>query len=150
MNTAKRANCRVLIIANQKGGVAKSASAVNLSAALALNGKKVLMIDADSQGTGSNMFGIDDVDSLEITLATVLGKIINDEDVDPSEGIIKNAEGVDILPSNIDLAALEASLVNVMNYPILSYPIHRSSTRACARIEPAGRKELMYDETITI
>lgn len=115
MNTAKRANCRVLIIANQKGGVAKSASAVNLSAALALNGKKVLMIDADSQGTGSNMFGIDDVDSLEITLATVLGKIINDEDVDPSEGIIKNAEGVDILPSNIDLAALEASLVNVMN-----------------------------------
>ena len=80
MNTAKGANCKVIIVANQKGGVAKSASAVNLSAALAKLGKKVLMIDADSQGTGSNMFGIDDVDSIDVTLATILEKIINDED----------------------------------------------------------------------
>ena len=55
MNTAKSADCKVIILANQKGGVAKSASSVNLSAALALKGKKVLMIDADSQGTGSSI-----------------------------------------------------------------------------------------------
>lgn len=115
MNTAKSAECRVIVIANQKGGVAKSASAVNLSAALAREGRKVLMIDADSQGTGSTMFGIDNVDGLEETLATILQKEISDEEIDPGEAIIRNIEGVDVLPSNIDLAALEASLVNVMN-----------------------------------
>ena len=79
MNTAKSADCKVIILANQKGGVAKSASSVNLSAALALKGKKVLMIDADSQGTGSSMFGIEEVDELDVTLANILEKIIKDE-----------------------------------------------------------------------
>lgn len=115
MNTAKSADCKVIILANQKGGVAKSASSVNLSAALALKGKKVLMIDADSQGTGSSMFGIEEVDELDVTLANILEKIIKDEEIEPDEGLIKDVEGVDILPSNIELAALEASLVNVMN-----------------------------------
>ena len=114
MDTAKSAINRVIAVCNRKGGVAKSATAVNLSAALAEKGYRVLLIDADPQGDASNMLGIE-TDEIETTLATMLERQIKDEDLEPDEGIIKDIEGIDLLPSNIELAALEASLVNVMN-----------------------------------
>ncbi len=107
--------CRVIAIANQKGGVAKSVTTENLGIGLAGSGKKVLLIDLDSQGSLTASLGYDEPDMIEYTISTVLGKIINDEELDPEEGILHHEEGVDLMPSNIELSGLEVSLVNVMS-----------------------------------
>lgn len=106
---------KVLCIVSQKGGVGKSATATQLAVGLARKKHKVLMIDADPQGTGSMMLGITEPDGLEESITTVLTKIINEELVSSKEGVIQTAEGVDLLPANIDLATMEVTLVNTMN-----------------------------------
>ena len=107
--------CRVIAIANQKGGVGKTTTAGNLGIGLAAAGKRVLLTDADAQGSLTASLGFEEPDALEYTLATVLGKIINDEPIDTQEGILHHEEGVDLLPCNIELSGLEVSLVNVMS-----------------------------------
>ena len=106
---------RVIAIANQKGGVGKTTTTSNLGIGLARQGKKVLLIDADAQGSLTASLGIREPDRLEITLATIMGNIINDEEIRSDYGILSHDEGVDFIPGNIELSGLETSLINVMS-----------------------------------
>ena len=107
--------CKVIAIANQKGGVGKTTTCVNLGIGLAREGKRVLLIEADAQGSMAASLGIQEPDELEVTLVTIMEKVINDEDVEPNEGIIWHDEGIAFIPANIELAGLETALVNVMS-----------------------------------
>ena len=106
---------KIIAVHNQKGGVGKTTTTSNLGIGLAKQGKKVLLIDADAQGSLTASLGIREPDRLEITLATIMASIINDEEIKPEYGILRHEEGVDFMPGNIELSGLETSLVNVMS-----------------------------------
>lgn len=107
--------CKVIAVSNQKGGTAKTVTSVNLGIGLARQGKKVLLIDADPQGSLTISLGFSEPDEMDYTLATVMMKIINDEEIEEKEGILSHEEGVDILPGNIELSGLEISLIGVIS-----------------------------------
>ena len=122
--------CKIIAIANQKGGVGKTTTTGNLGIGLAKQGKKVLLIDADAQGSLTASLGFTEPDSLEVTLATIMGNLINDEEVEPGEGILHHEEGIDLMPGNIELSGLEVSLsdselreTQTANYFSNLYPI---------------------------
>lgn len=107
--------CKVIAIANQKGGCAKTNTTVNLAATLAMEGKKVLVIDADPQGSCTVSLGFPQPDEMEFTLANIMMKIVNGDAPDPKEGLLHHEEGMDLIPANIELSGLEVSLVGVMS-----------------------------------
>ena len=111
----KSLETQIIAIANQKGGVGKTTTCANLGIGLAQAGKKVLLIDADPQGSLSISLGYPQPDRLPITLSDMMGKILTDEPINISEGILHHAEGVDIMPSDIQLSGMEVSLVNAMS-----------------------------------
>jgi chromosome partitioning protein len=102
--------CTVIACTNRKGGTGKSTTVVNLGASLAKQGKKVLVIDGDSQHSLTVSLGVKEPDKLKVTLATVMSRIITDEDFDPAAGIIYHEEGIDLMPSNNSLAGIEIVL----------------------------------------
>lgn len=110
---AKKAT--VMAVVNQKGGTGKTTTCENLGVGLAMAGKKVLLVDTDPQASLTISMGFPNPDNISPTLSDMMGKIMFDKEIELGEGILKHPEGVDIMPSNIELSGLEVSLVNAMS-----------------------------------
>ena len=105
---------KILAVAARKGGVGKTTTSVSLAASLARQGKRVLIVDSDSQHSATVSLGVTEPDKLPFTLATVMQNIINEQDFDPLQGLISHSEGISLLPSNNSLAGIEVALAPII------------------------------------
>jgi len=112
-------NCRVYAVVNQKGGVGKSVSSTNLGIGLVRHGHKVLIADLDSQASQTVSLGWTQTDELPVTIASQLGKLVENKPFDPLDGILRHAEGVHLMPSSIELSGLEMRMVNAMSREVV-------------------------------
>ena len=110
-----KSKCKVIAVENQKGGTGKSTTVLNLGVGLANSGKRVLLIDADPQGSLSISLGVSKPDDLDDTLANVMAKIMKDEQFEDDYALIHCEEGVDLMPCNIELSGIESSMFNAMS-----------------------------------
>jgi len=108
-------HCTVYAITNQKGGVGKTTTTVNLGIGLAKAGKRVLLIDFDPQASLTASLGYKQPDELDDTISTVLEHSISDKPMAKDYAILHHDEGVDFIPSNIELSELEVRLINTMS-----------------------------------
>ena len=104
-----------MAVVNQKGGTGKTTTCENLGVGLAMEGKKVLLVDTDPQASLTICLGHPVPDQLSPTLSDMMGKILLEQPIAPGEGILHHPEGVDLMPANIELSGLEVSLVNAMS-----------------------------------
>ena len=103
--------CKIIAIANQKGGVAKTTTTINLGVGLSKVGKRVMLIDADPQGHLT--MGLGFPKNLRVTLKTMMENIIMGLEFDPREAILHHEEGIDVIPSNKLLSGMDMSLFTV-------------------------------------
>lgn len=106
---------KTIAIANQKGGVGKTTTTVNLGIGLANEGKCVLLIDCDAQASLTESLGYRNPDGMDITLSTLMQKVIEEQPIAADEGILHHAEGIDLVPANIELSGMETALINIMS-----------------------------------
>jgi len=111
----KTTQCKITAICNQKGGVTKTTTTANLGIGLTMQGKKVLLVDIDPQADLTTSLGWRDYESLPVTVAGIMEKVIYDEEVDPKTAVLHHKEGVDLMPASIELSGVEVSLVNAMS-----------------------------------
>ena len=109
------AEAKVIAICNQKERVGKTTTTLNLGVGLACSGKKVLLVDADPQGNLTESLGWHDNNNLQDTLATKMGKMIKEEEYNKNARKLKHEEGIDLIPSNLELSGFEMIPVNTMN-----------------------------------
>jgi len=111
----KTNQCKITAICNQKGGVTKTTTTANLGIGLAMEGRKVLLVDIDPQADLTTSLGWKNTDSLPITLANLMEKVMNDEDFNQKSAILSHNEGVDLIPASLELSGVDVSLVNAMS-----------------------------------
>ncbi len=105
----------VLAVVNQKGGTGKTTTCENLGVGLVQEGKKVLLVDVDPQGSLTISLGYPRPDDLDTTLSELMAKVMQETPLSSGEGILHHEEGVDLIPANISLSGMEVSLVNAMS-----------------------------------
>lgn len=105
----------VIACVNQKGGTGKTTTCENLGAGLVMNGKKVLLVDFDPQASLSISLGYPKPEELPVTIADMMKKVVEEKEIQPGEGILHHKEGMDLMPSSIELSGMEVSLVNTIS-----------------------------------